>query len=530
MNRRTTFALASAAALALGLTACSSADESLPGQSAGASGSSDASALDTTLDMGLSADISAPDPSTAYSGSEMNLVLAAYEGLVKYATGTEAAEIVPSLATEWAVSEDGLTYTFTLRDGVTFADGTPFTSAAVQPSVDRLIAEGASGPGYLVGGIASIDTPSETEVVFTLEAPNDAFLDYLASPFGLKMISPDALEAHGDDAEWFAANSAGTGPFQYGSFDEGVQYELVANDSYWGETGGYESIEFHILDSTNTIQLQLESGELDGYIGSANKPLFDALSANEDLQAATYPSMMAPVVYLNPNREALASTQTRQELLAGIDWDGIVQSVYGDLGVTSTGVFPSTMVDSSLNQTGIEYDAEALAALAEGDLAGQAITINYPSYVPGGQEIADTLAAQLNTVGITAESIGLESSAYWSTVFDPEKAPDISLMSVFPDAAHPDAWARLLYSSNGGLNLFFPEVDGLDEVLDEAIQTGDESLYGEVTELVTASASWYTMADLKVSAAFQSSIEGAASASYPLLGITFDFTQLSPTE
>ncbi|WP_062287909.1 ABC transporter substrate-binding protein [Demequina phytophila] len=525
MNRRTTFALAGAAALALGLTACSSAEESLPGQSAGASGAAD---VDTTLDMGLSSDISAPDPSSAYNGSEMNLVLAAYEGLVKYATGTEEAEIVPSLATEWTVSEDGLTYTFTLREGVTFADGTPFTSAAVQPSVDRLLTAGESGPAYLVGGIASIDTPSDTEVVFTLEAPNDAFLDYLASPFGLKMISPEALTAHGDDAEWFAANSAGTGPFQYGTFDEGVNYELTANDSYWGDTGGYESIEFHILDSTNTIQLQLESGELDGYIGSANKPLFDALSQNADLNAYTYPSMMAPVVYLNPGRAALADVETRQALLSGVDWDGIVQSVYGELGTTSTGVFPSTLVDSDLNQTGIEYDADALAALAEGDLAGQKISINYPSYVPGGQDIADNLAAQLNTVGITAESVGLESSAYWSTVFDPEKAPDITLMSVFPDAAHPDAWARLLYSSSGGLNLFYPEIEGLDAVLDEAIETGDHSLYGEVTDLITDSADYYTVADLKVSAAFQAGITGAESASYPLLGITFDFTQLTP--
>ncbi|WP_062461319.1 ABC transporter substrate-binding protein [Demequina soli] len=525
MNRRTTFALAGAAALALGLSACSSADETLPGQSAGASGAAD---VDTVLDMGLSADISAPDPSSAYNGSEMNLVLAAYEGLVKYATGTDEPEIVPSLATDWSVSDDGLTYTFTLRDGVVFADGTPFTSAAVQPSVDRMVSEGESGPAYLVGGIASIDTPSDTEVVFTLEAPNDAFLDYLASPFGLKMISPDALAAHGDDADWFAKNSAGTGPFQYGTFDEGVSYELTANDSYWGDTGGYDAIDFHVLDSTNTIQLQLESGELDGYIGSANKPLFDALSADESLETYTYASTMAPVVYLNTNRDALASADTRRALLAGIDWDAIVQSVYGDLGTTSTGVFPATLVDPALNQTGIEFDPDALAALAAGDLAGKTITIDYPSYVPGGQDIADNLAAQLNTVGISAESIGLESSAYWSTVFDPEKAPDISLMSVFPDAAHPDAWARLIYSGDGGLNLFYPEVDGLDAMLDKAIETGDRDLYGDVTDAVTKSAAWYTVADLKVSAAFQAGITGAATASYPLLGITFDFTQLSP--
>ncbi|GMA34703.1 ABC transporter substrate-binding protein [Demequina litorisediminis] len=187
MNRRTTFALASAAALALGLSACSSADEALPGQS---SGGSDAAAVDTTLDIGLSSDMSAPDPSSAYDGTEVTVVNAAYEGLLKYQVGADEPEIVPSLATDWTVSEDGLTYTFTLREGVTFHDGTALTSAAVQPSIDRMLTEGANGPGYMVAGIASVETPSDTEVVFTLDAPNAAFLDYLASPFGLCSSRP----------------------------------------------------------------------------------------------------------------------------------------------------------------------------------------------------------------------------------------------------------------------------------------------------------------------------------------------------
>lgn len=524
MNPRKSLAAAAiTAALALALSACSGSTGSLPGESSGSS-----SGADTTLTLGLSSDISTPDPSSAYSGSEMNLVLAAYEGLVKYKTGVDKAEIVPSLATEWSVSDDGLTYTFTLRDGVTFHDGTPLTSAAVQPSVDRAATVGAKGPGYMVDGITDIATPDDSTVVITLGAPNAAFLDYLASPFGLKLISPTALTEHGDDEEWFATHDAGTGPYEYGSFEAGVKYQLTAYPDYWGKAGGYDTIEFSILDSTNTIQLQLGSGELDGYIGSANKPLFDALATTDGLTTTRYPSMMAPVVFLNPAAPGLGDQATRTALIAGIDWDGIVSNVYGDLGTASTGVFPASMLPAEDNVDAITHDDTALQGLTSGALAGQTITLGYPSFVPGAQEVSDSLVAQLNTAGITAESVGYESSAYWSTMYDPEKAPSLTLFSVFPDAAHPDTWARLLYSTSGGLNMFGGEVDGLDALLDKAVATGDTSLYAQVAHDVSASGLWHTLADLTVSAAFQDSVQGAEGASYPILGITLDFTQLSP--
>lgn len=524
MNPRTYLAAAAtAAALALTLSACSSSAGSLPGQSAGTS-----SAADATLRLGLTSDISAPDPSSAYSGPELNLVLGAYEGLVKYQTGVDKATIVPSLATAWTVSPDGLTYTFTLRSGVTFHDGTPLTSAAVKPSVDRSATVGAKGPGYMVAGIKDVATPDDATVVLTLGAPNSAFLDYLASPFGLKLISPAAITAHADDETWFATHDAGTGPYEYGTFQAGVRYELTASPTYWGTAGGYHTVDFSVVDSTNTIQLQLGSGELDGYIGSGNKPLFDALKSAKGLATTQYASMMAPVVFLNPAAPGLGDRATRTALIGGVDWKTIVTNVYGDLATPSAGVFPATMVPAEDNVDAVTADPAALKAVATGALAGQKITIGYPSFVPGAQEISDSLVAQLNTAGITAESVGYESSAYWSTMYDPTKAPSITLFSGFPDAAHPDTWARLFYSTKGGLNMFGGQVDGLDALLDQAVTTGDTSLYAQVSKDVSASGLWHTLADLKVSAAFRDSVQGIDKASYPVLGITLDLTQLSP--
>ncbi|MGD0880903.1 MAG: ABC transporter substrate-binding protein, partial [Acidimicrobiales bacterium] len=111
-----------------------------------------------------------PDPDVYYAGEGLLLTRNLYEGLVKYQSGTASRVIVPSLATSWAISNGGSTYTFQLRKGVLFHDGTPFTSAAVAPSFARRTAVDG-GPAYMVAGVTSVQTPSPYTVVINLNAP-----------------------------------------------------------------------------------------------------------------------------------------------------------------------------------------------------------------------------------------------------------------------------------------------------------------------------------------------------------------------
>ena len=136
-----------------------------------------------------------PDPDVYYAGEGLLLTRNMYQGLLQYKTGTAQRVLEPELATSWTVSKNGLVYTFDLRHGVLFHDGTPFTSAAIAPDFARRAAVDG-GPAYQVGDVASVETPNPYQAVITLKTPNTAFLDYLASPYGPVMESPSALAAH----------------------------------------------------------------------------------------------------------------------------------------------------------------------------------------------------------------------------------------------------------------------------------------------------------------------------------------------
>ena len=165
----------------------------LSGCSAAKSGGSGAG-KSTTLRLGYYEDIQSPDPDVAYDIPGLALVNNVYEGLVKYETG-DSTTIVPGLATEWTVSPDSLTYTFTLRTGVSFHDGTPFNAAAAKASFERRLGM-KQGAYYMVQDIGSLDASDAQTLVITLIHPTSAFMDYLASPYGVKMTSPTAIKAH----------------------------------------------------------------------------------------------------------------------------------------------------------------------------------------------------------------------------------------------------------------------------------------------------------------------------------------------
>lgn len=473
--------------------------------------------------------IATPDPDTAYDGSELNLVNSAYEGLVGYVPGQAEPELTGVLATDWTVSDDGLVYTFDLRPDVTFHDGTPFDSSAIQASFDRRLAVD-QGPAYMVFGIASIETPSPEQVVVTLEQPNAAFLDLLASPFGPKMISPTALAEHADDngLDWFNTHDAGTGPYTYGTFEEGVSYELLAYPDYWGEAPGYAKITFPVVANMSTLQLQLEAGDVDGIVGYADTTVFDTLAGSGNVATYAFPSMQTPTLFVNPASPELADQETRVALLGGVDWPAVAEGALGSVAEPTDEVFPKNLLPPDVNTQAIEHDPDALADLAAGPLAGGTITIGYAAVSPAAQALSDHLAAALNTAGIAAESVGYAAGTYYTALEDPATAPDVTFFTGFPDTAAPEAWARVFYTPSGGLDLFGAEVDGVSDLLDEALVTGDTDTYGEVAQLVSTSGYWYSVATSLGTAIFQKDVAGVETSWNPVITGVLDLKLLHP--
>lgn len=448
-------------ALALVTTACSGS-----GASDGASGG-DGSATDCgTLDMAFNFDMQVPDPDIFYQADGLNVTQGAYEGLLRYKPNTVTPELEPVLAESYTVSDDGLTYTFALREGVTFSDGTPFDAQAMIDSFARREAVNA-GPAYMVSFIESAEAPDPLTLVITLTEPNSAFLDLLASPYGPKAVSPSAVAEHevdGDQAQgWIATNSAGTGPYTISSFEPG-EYELTRNEAYWG-TGAfvpacYEKVNVRIIPDFTTQALELESGGLDLMIhGIAKNDL--ARFEDQGFVVFRHFGINRVTMHLNTIEGPFSDPAVRAAVPAALDRDGIVDAVWGDGAVTAEHIFPQGMLPSGVGTYDVAYDPAALAAAVEAGGWGDAtVDLVYTTDDPVNEQLAGLIAAQLTEAGLNTTARGVTQPETFEYPTKPDIRPDALVLPATPDAAHPWTWSDLFYRPGGGLSYFSPEVCG----------------------------------------------------------------------
>src|SRR5690606_2450022 len=209
------------------------------------------------------------DPARGYTQTTGIINRVTYETLVTF-PDEDASEILPLLATDWTISDDGLTYTFNLREGVTFANGDPLTAEDVVFSVNRLKYVQGS-PSFLTAGIADVTADDESTVTFTLSAPNPAFLANLANNAFSITNAEQVRAAGGTDAEdaastdaaesFLNSTSAGTGPYILEAWDPQVQTVLVRNENYWGEQPYFDRIIITNIPEAAAQKAALESGE-----------------------------------------------------------------------------------------------------------------------------------------------------------------------------------------------------------------------------------------------------------------------------
>ena len=258
IRTRTSLAAATAAAAAavLGLAACGSS-----------TGSTQASAPPKSHTLSLSflqdPGNGAADPAIYYAGQGIILQDNIYQGLLQYMGGTATPTIIPDLATSWKASKNNTVYTLTLRHGVVFHDGTPFTSAAVEPSFARDLAVG-QGPSYMPSEVASVTTQGKYGVTITLKSPNPNFPAYLASAYGPRMMSPPGLAAHAGsdhDETYLRTHDLGTGPYELTEARIGSMYQLKAFSGYWGPKPYFTTVNLPVITDSATQQLELGPDE-----------------------------------------------------------------------------------------------------------------------------------------------------------------------------------------------------------------------------------------------------------------------------
>lgn len=431
--------LAAGATIAIGalaLSGCTSQRDDDGGGDAGGD-------VDSTFVFGASGDPSSLDPAFASDGESFRISRQIFEGLVGVEPGT--ADPAPLLAESWEQSTDGLSYTFQLKEGVTFHDGTEFNADAVCFTFDRQnnftgIAQSESLSYYwgkIMRGYADTGTSiyggceaaSPTEVTITLTEPFAGFIPALSLP-AFAIQSPTALQEYSADevggtseaptlSEYAQAHPTGTGPFRFDSWEPGADATVSAYDGYWGEQGQVQQVIFRVIGDTTARRQALESGSIDGY----------DLVAPADLGALESAGYMLTnrdpfnILYLGMNQAnpALADVRVRQAIAHAVDKEQLVTQVLPEGTTVASQFMPDSVIGFNSGVTTYDFDQDAAKALlAEAGYTEAnplTLTFNYPvnisrPYMPNPEQIFTNLQSQLQAVGIVVNPVSNEWGEY----------------------------------------------------------------------------------------------------------------------
>ena len=349
------------------------------------------------------------DPTSAAAQAIDSVVyINIFEGLTRF---MDDGSIVPALAKSWEISDDGLTYTFNLQDGVTFHDGTAMDAEDVKFSLDRARAEdSANAQKALFGSISSVDVVDPMTVRVTLSEQNGNFLFNMAWGDAV-IVAPESI----DDIK---TNPVGTGPYTFSNWVQGDRIELSASDNYWGASPTIKSATFKFISDPTAAFGAMMAEDVDvftGYPAPENVPQFEA---DPRFQVLNVQSEGETILSTNNKMAPLDNVKVRKAIAHAIDRQAIIDGAMFGMG-TPIGTHFAPHHPDYVDLTGnSEYDPEmAKSLLAEAGFAdGFTTTLKLPppSYARRGGEI---IAAQLRAVGIETEISNLEWAQWLEQVF-----------------------------------------------------------------------------------------------------------------
>jgi peptide/nickel transport system substrate-binding protein len=441
-----------------------------------------------------------PDPDVYYAGQGLLLTTNTYEGLLQYKGGTDKPEFEPLLATEWTESPDHKVFTFKLREGVKFHDGTPFTSAAIKASFDRRLAV-SGGPAYMVQDVESITTQGDYAATITLKAPNSEFLPYLASPYGPRMMSPTGLQKNAgtDHAQTYLTNhDLGTGPYTLTDAQVGSHYAMAVFGEYWGAKPYFEKVEMPVITDASAMQLQFNNGQLAAILHDLPSSAVEQYLNNDKYAHYSLPTMMANFLYVNPNKGILKDQATRTAVLQAIDLDALVEQTYFGRGKKGAQMYPPYVMSAEYAKQSVAHDPSALTKIATGLSPDQkSLTIGFDTSNPDAQLISNLVQTQLASVGITAKVQGYPTSEIYGWIGgDYLGAPDIMSMQVWPDAPSPYTWGHISWDADGGINYLGCSSPRLTDALARGLVSASPQVFSEAGTEAGATGCWMNVADV----------------------------------
>lgn len=392
------------------------------------------------------------DPAFACDIVDNGYVAPLYAPLVAYArtdvaggpagvsiTAENDDEIVPALATSYEISEDGLTYTFSLRDGLKFASGNDLDGAAAAASLNRALTSGGCGTYYMeaanFGNTQSI-VGEENTVTITLAKPEPLLIHALTQP-NLSIVDVVEAEANGGN-EWMANNAAGSGPYMLESYQPGVSATYVVNPNYYGDAPTEAEVVLNFVSDPSALLLQARNGGANVTLGLPKQMLAEVSGS---MNVVAIPASRFLIVGLPTQVAPFNNATFRQALSYAVPYEAILDTVAYGYGESFFGPFPPqfSAYNAEIGAPRAFDMTRAQELLAESGVSGP-VPLNIVIREGQGdqEQIATILQGAWSALGVEVTISKLSASAYGEVVTAPEKS-DAILRFDGPSLADP-AW------------------------------------------------------------------------------------------
>jgi peptide/nickel transport system substrate-binding protein len=401
------------------------------------------------------------DPHKAVAAGTKEVMFNVFEGLMK---PTPDGDLIPAVAEKYEISEDQLTYTFTIRDGIKFHNGEAVTGEDVGESLARCI---NGGDGILeveaFSNITHIEAPEGGRTVsITLQEPDSEFLSYLTTAI---------LPANYDGQD---TAPVGTGPFRFVSRAAQDSIVLERFEDYWGESAYLDKVTYKIIENADSILMSLQSGAVDLF---AHLTSTQVAQLGDDFNIEEGTMNLVQAMYLNHAEKPFDDVRVRQALCYAVDRQQILDLAFDGYGsLIGSSMYPAfgKYFDDSLTNYYTHDVEKAKALLAEaGYPGGFSMTITVPSNYQPHIDTAQVIVEQLKEVGVTAEIQLVEWGSWLSDVY---AGRQYQATVVGVDASTMTARALLeRFTSTAGNNFINYNNAEYDAFFQQAVSAADDA-------------------------------------------------------
>lgn len=425
-------------------------------------------------------DIATLDPAFSQNISERYALYAIYDTFVAY---DHDFNLQPALAESWETSEDGKSITMTLRQGVTFHDGTPFNAEAAKWNLDRFLDKEVNSPnsGSVTPPLESVTVVDDSTIRLNLAQAWRPLLAALGERPGF-VVSPTAAKKYGED---FGANPVGTGPFELVDYTPGQEIKLERNTSYWNAENIYlDGITIkHVAEQQQQLTM-LRTGE--AHIGDKVTPQLATTVANDPaVVVLTSEGGSWWALQMDCDKAPFDDPKMRQAIAHATDREGVIGAIYQGKARVGTGPLAVGWAAPEDMEPIHNFDLDKATQLVT-EAGADGTTVNFTNASDSDyQSIVQLLSDNYGKIGFTLASDTVPGSDYYTRVIE-DKIP-WSLTQWVP-RADPDGLLRLLFHTDGGQNSTAYSNPEVDRLLDEAAPMTDTAaaadIYYQVVQII----------------------------------------------